>query len=533
MAERHKVVIIGLDGASFNFIAPYCREGIMPNLNRFWQSGSSGDLASAYPPITPAAWTSFMTGKLPGKHHVLDFEQFNLADGSLRYNTSSDIKAATLWQIVSQGEGRVAVINVPMTYPPQAVNGILVAGHNVPNAESEYCYPADFKPQLLGEIPDYMQVKTKWHGLKDDGGFDRFIESKNRLVDHYLEAFQFVDQKVDWDLSMLVFPQTDMGHMVWEYMDPDHLHDSSPRRRRVLDIFTHLDDALGKLFALAERKNATVVIMSDHGHGKLLGHVRANILLKQWGYLKLGSPLQWLGRRLVREYHKFRTPNKYRRPARLVEEKLGIDWSRTRAVVAHTAEWGFLYLNVKGRRENGLIEPGEEYEKIRAELIERFQAELDPDTGEKLFAAIYKSEDIYGAAAEAWNCPDLVLRPQEGMKVNRKTRENWVVRYQSDDEIIGTHLHNGLWMAAGPGVAPGKHFAAAIQDIAPTVLALMNLPVPEDMDGRVLEDILTPETQVRYTAAAADRTGAAPSVIYSPEEEKQIQQNLADLGYFD
>lgn len=526
-------MIIGLDGASFNFIGPYCREGIMPHLNTFWQSASWGELTSAFPPITPAAWTSFATGKRPGKHHVLDFEQFNFQDGSLRYNTSADVNAATLWNIVSQREGKVAVINVPMTYPPEPVNGILIAGHNVPNADSEYCHPAGFKPELLRHIPDYMQVRTKWHGIKDDEGFEQFVQSKNRLTEHYLDAFMLVDQHVDWDVSMVVFPHTDMGHIVWEYMDPEYMRNATPRRQRVLEMFTRLDTALAQLFDLAEQKQAAVFIMSDHGHGKLLGHVRANILLKQWGYLKLGNPFQWAVRRLIREYHKLSARDKYQCPARLVEEKLGVDWQRSRAVVCHTAEWGFLYLNVKGRQPDGLVKPGAEYEKIRDELIERFAAETDPRTGEKFFAAVYKSEDIYGTSEEPWNCPDLVLRPQEGMKVNRKTRENHVVHYQPEDQIIGTHLHNGIWMAGGTGIQPKQNFRADIQDLAPTILAYMGRPVPQDMDGRVLREILPSGFNIRY-----DNSGTAPArpdrvVTYTSEEEKQIQQNLADLGYFD
>ena len=530
--NKPKVMVVGLDGASFNFIGPFCEQGVMPNLDRFMQLASHGDLVSAYPPITPAAWVTFMTGKLPGKHHVLDFEQFRFEDNSLRYNTSADIHAATIWRMVSDAGRKVAAINVPMTYPPEEVNGILIAGHNVPNPDSPYTYPEDFKAKLLEQIPDYLQVKPARGNIEDTAIFESFLKAQMKTVDHYYEATRLVDAQIEWDLLMTVFPHTDMGHHVWRYMDPEISPRYPQRRERIMSIFTQLDEALGKLFALADEREAQVVIMSDHGHGGQVGWVRANKLLQKWGYITMTGKCQWFIRRMVREYQKWRYKDKYTRPARLVDEKLGIDWSRTMAAVCHTAMWGFLYLNVRGRQPEGIIEPGEEYEACRNDLIERFLAEKDPVTGEPLFTEVIKPEMAYGESPLSWDCPDLLLAPQEGVKVNRRTRGKWTVKHTNPATAEGTHLLHGLWMAAGETIKTGQNFQANIQDIAPTLLTMLGIPVLKDMDGEVLFDIFQQKPTVQYTEAKGT---AAPvkDAGYSAAEEEQIQQHLADLGYLD
>jgi predicted AlkP superfamily phosphohydrolase/phosphomutase len=533
MSLADKVLVIGLDGASFNFINHFCRNGVMPNLGRFRERASSGDLISSYPPITPAAWTTFMTGKLPGKHHVLEFEKYRFADNSMRYYSGEDINASTLWRVVSDAGRKVAAINVPMTYPPESVNGIIVAGHNVPNPNSEYTFPRDFKKELLRVIPDYMNVKPKPGNIENPAVFDSFIKAMTATVNHYYEATKLVDSQLDWDILMTVFPHTDMGHIVWRYMDPDVSLKYPERRKRIAAIFTRLDQVLEELFDLADRRGASVVIMSDHGHGMLKGWLRPNKLLQKWGYITMANPLQWFARRMYREYQKWRYEDKYSRPARRVDEKIGIDWSRTKAVVCHTAMWGFLYLNVRGRQPQGVIKLGSEYEACRNELIERLMAEVDPQTGEKLFVDVIKPETVYGQSDTEWDSPDLLLVPQDGMKVSRRLRERWLVKHTCPDRAEGTHLLKGLWMVAGEKIKSRINFQANIQDLAPTILAAMGIAVPDDMDGRVFTEIFSEDVPVCFSESIRETSSDQPESTYTLEEEKQIQQNLADLGYLE
>lgn len=532
MPQKRRVMVIGLDGASFNFVGPFCRNGIMPNLNRFWKRSCSGGLVSSYPPITPAAWVTFMTGKLAGKHHVLDYEQFRFSDYSMRYYNAADVHASSLWRIVSEHNRKVAVVNVPMTYPPERVNGILIAGHNVPSPRSEYTFPRAFKEELLSHLPDYLNAGGG-HKQKHGVSFDERVAALMRTVDHYHQATKLTDSKIDWDVLMVVFPHTDMGHNMWPYMNPE-TSELYPRRRDcVARIFTKLDQALGDLFVLAEQRGADVLIMSDHGHGTLRGWVRPNKLLQQWGYITMLNPAKWLAKRLGWEYQKVRYKHEQNRPARRVDEKIGIDWSKTKAVVCQAVMWGFLYLNVRGRQPKGVVEPGREYDSLREELIGRFRESTAPDTGEALFNDILKPEEIYGGDRTSWDCPDLLLVPPEGVRVNRRMKGNWVAKRTVIKEALGTHLLKGLWMASGPDIKSGVTFEANIQDLAPTILTLMGLPVPDDMDGKVLADIFRTQPRISFSSPEPSDSAKRSSATYSIKEEEQIQRQLADLGYAD
>jgi predicted AlkP superfamily phosphohydrolase/phosphomutase len=526
-------MVIGLDGASFNFIGHFCHTGVMPKLYHFWKKSCSGELVSSYPPITPAAWVTFMTGKLAGKHHILDNEQFRFSDYSLKYSSAADIQERTLWGIISAHNCKVAVVNVPMTYPPEKVNGILIAGHNVPNPLTQYTYPMAFKDELLNHIPDYLNVFPRRGNIEDTSVFNSAIEAHLRTVDHYHQAVRLVDSKLNWDFLMVVFPHTDIGHLMWRYMDPEISELYPDRRDRISCIFRKLDEALGNLFTIAEQRGAEVMIMSDHGHGILRGQVRPNKLLQQWGYIVMANPLQRFSRRICREYKKIRYKNKCTQPARRVDEKIGIDWSRTKAAVCHAVMWGHLYLNVRGRQPQGIIEPGKEYEKCRDQLIERFLAETDPQTGEKLFADVIKPETVYGPSKTTWDCPDLLLVPQEGMRVSKRIRRRWVIKRTDMKRANGTHLLNGLWMASGPQIKSPIQFQANIQDLAPTILTLMGLPIPDDMDGKVLTNLFKQQPEIHFTKTEPAEAATKDIPVYSMEQEKQIERKLADLGYID
>jgi len=532
MPQRRRVMVIGLDGASFNFVGPMCKNGIMPNLNHFLQTSSNGNLLSSYPPITPAAWVTFMTGKLAGKHHVLDYEQFRFADYSIKYYSAVDVHAHTLWKILSDQNRKVAVINVPMTYPPEPVNGIMVAGHNVPNPGSEYTFPTEFKNELVTQIPDYLNV-TAVPGFKHKADFNQRVSAWIKTVDHYHQATLLADSKVDWDFLMVVFPHTDIGHHFWPYMNPETAMLYPDQRDRVATIFLKLDKALAELFNLADKRNADVVIMSDHGHGTLTGMVRPNKLLQKWGYLKMLNPVTWLSKRIGWEILKLRIPQKHLRPPRQVDEKVGIDWSRTKAAVCQATMWAFLYLNVRGRQASGIVEPGVEYDSLREELIKRFKETTNPATGEKLFVDVLKPELIYGKSRTPWDCPDLLLIPPAGVRTTRRARGRWIASKTNPRTAVGTHLHKGLWMAAGPNIKPAKRFQANIQDLAPTILALLDLAVPNDMDGKVLVDIFKTQPKVSFSSGEAPEHVKSDSTTYSIEEEQQIQRHLTELGYFD
>src|SRR5687767_14762288 len=171
-ALAQRVLIIGLDGATFDVLDPMMASGRMPNLRHLVETGTRGILDSTKPPITPAAWTTFMTGKGPGRHGIVDFEKYDVRTNQLSFNSTYEIREKTIWEILSEKGFRVGSINVPMTYPPRKVNGFMISGFETPSIEKDFTYPRELKDEILRRWPDY-NYRSNWE-RKTFGGDDLF-----------------------------------------------------------------------------------------------------------------------------------------------------------------------------------------------------------------------------------------------------------------------------------------------------------------------------------------------------------------------
>jgi predicted AlkP superfamily phosphohydrolase/phosphomutase len=221
-----------------------------------------------------------------------------------------------------------------------------------------------------------------------------------------------------------------------------------------------------------------------------------------------------------------------------LEHDLAVDFPRTRAAVMHAGMAGFLYLNLKGRQQTGIVQP-DDYEALRDELRARLLAEscVTPEGKTiRVFPEVHKPEELYGCRRQdcEW-LPDLLLTPAEALAVVRKIRGSAPVRWLPPGRMEGTHRADGILAAAGPGIAAGRTVASDIVNVTPTILAMMGLNVPEDMEGRVIEDIFDPPIESGTEAAgeAAASPSTADDAVYSVEDQEVLTQRLRDLGYLE
>lgn len=543
-APARRVLIVGLDGATFDVLKPLMSAGRMPNLKRAVDEGASGTLHSTIPPITPAAWTTFLTGKHPGRHGILDFEGYDVNTGKLwMHSTQSTSKVRTIWRILSDNDYRVGSINVPLTYPPRPLNGCMITGFDTPGPESEFTYPPELKPLVLERWKDPTCGKN-WR-RQFMGGIDLF----RRNVAYMAESFhqgaaltQFCGDKYGWDVLMVVFKLIDnLQHKTWKYLDP-RWRDRDPQRTRITeDAFAEADAAVGALLDYARAHDATVLVVSDHGHGSMEGKVHPNTMLRDWGYLVIdrsGVPTGQQIRRTVGRWMGRKSP-----PVQNggVLHDFSVDLSRTRACVMHAGNAGFLYINLKGRQPGGIVPP-EEYEQLRTELRDRFLAAeaVDP-AGHRIrpFPEVHVPEEIYGCTREEqpW-MPDLLLIPHLPLAVVRRIRGRKAVRWLPYGKIEGTHRPHGIVIATGPGVKRGATIEMRMADCAPTVLAAMGCPLPSDLDGRVCTAMFEHPPNVRFESADdASAMSAEPAesdeAVYSEAELAKITERLSDLGYLE
>jgi predicted AlkP superfamily phosphohydrolase/phosphomutase len=538
-APFSRVLLVGLDGATFDVLDPLMANGAMPQLKSLIEGGSSGVLESTKPPITPAAWTTFMTGKGPGKHGIIDFLRYDPTNNRLFFNNNQKISQKTIWQILSDKHYKVGSINVPMTFPPEPVNGFMISGFDTPTGQ-DFTYPQELQAELLARYPDYTHEK-KWErsAFGGDRLFARNLDYIGQSFQQGYELARFCGDKYGWHLMMVLFKLVDnLQHKAWRHLDP-RTRDTNPRRRDLtIACLTKLDVVIGKLKRFAEDHGATIMLMSDHGHGSLDGKAQPNLLLAQWGYLGLRSNLartKTRGQVWWRRLTKQRNGSPAEQPGDL-DHDLAIDWRRTRACVLHAGIYGFLYINLKGRQPPaiGTVEPGE-FESLRREIREKLLAAKCRDRSGRettIFPEVHTTEEIYGCNRREYPwMPDLLLVPADGLAVVKKIRGRSPVRWVPLSRLEGTHRLEGVFVAHGPNIVADLKIRAHIADLTPTILAGLGERVPADMDGRVLQDIFRCPVTVQYEPPQDRKVEEAP--VLSKEQMAEVARRLGDLGYLD
>lgn len=545
-----RVLVIGLDGATFDLLLPWMEEGRLPHLAAIWRRSSYGHLRSTIPPMTASAWSSFQTGKNPGKHGLFDFMRYSPGSYETPFVNARTLREEPLWGILSQHGKQVVVINVPVTYPPRAVNGFMISGMLTPNVDAEFTYPPSLYQQLVDEIGDYQILVPG--GAVAYMGLRSFVDKIRHVTRKRAEAARFLMQRSSWDFFMVHFQSVDaLQHALWSHLDPNHPAYgavSEEDREYVQSYYRELDSLVGGVVEEAG-EDVTVILMSDHGFGPARKRFHVNQWLASEGLLSvrvrslhgraLGSAedlLQWsvfrkLRRRLISPRSKGDALVR-----RLTRESL-IDWSTTTAYALSCSVVIRLQINLHGREPQGTVEPGVEYERLRDEIAERLLQIRDPDTGGPIVEQVFKREEIYsGPAVELM--PDLVAQNAGGYQMVTRFGDN-VLFSPLPEDYTGNHRMDGILMMAGPHIVPGQEIEGAqIVDLFPTILHLLDVPLPPDLDGKVLVEGLERryvETHpiLQQQDASSRPTETGEDTVYSPEDEDDIRNRLKGLGYLD
>jgi predicted AlkP superfamily phosphohydrolase/phosphomutase len=561
--DKFTVLILGLDGATFDLMRPWIAEGRLPHLARLMNEGASSPLRSTIPPITPCAWTSFMTGTNPGKHGLFDFVEPLPNRRGFRFTNASSRRGETLWGYLSKSGRKVGVINVPMTYPPESVNGYLISGLDTPSDNSRYTYPADLRDELAAQSIGYKIDIQHLGNMRNDARRDYWLRELCSIETTRAEALRHLRRRYPSDFTMLVHTATDTSqHHFWQYMDPAHdkYEPAGAERYRhaIRDVYVHIDGLIGSV--LAERGDDTVVmIMSDHGFGPTSSvRVRLNQALEHGGLLsfrregKLKRATRSVGGAVDRLLRKVLSNDAKRWLAsrlprlRVWFEKFDeapIDWERTRAYTHETYRASpAVWLNRTAKTS-----PERDEELLRAvEAVLR--GLIDPKTGRPAVSHVYRTRDLYHGAFAA-NAPDLLPSWWEdgflledsypgGPKELHVERSKEPIK--GGVEFAGSHRLDGVFIMAGGPVKSGHAFTGAqIIDVAPTVLYLMGLPIPAVMDGRPLVEAIEPSfvgARPPTTDAGERSPETAPPPAgsgFTDEEEAMVGDRLRQLGYIE
>jgi predicted AlkP superfamily phosphohydrolase/phosphomutase len=211
------------------------------------------------------------------------------------------------------------------------------------------------------------------------------------------------------------------------------------------------------------------------------------------------------------------------------------DWSKTK--VFSTTGWGLVYVNLKGRDTQGIVEPGKEYEELRNFLIDELIKLKDPKTDKNVVDKTYKKEELYQGIFFD-QAPDLAFW-MEGIEcIDEIPQGNTPLFINSDKRKSGTHRREGIVLIKGNDIKKeNKIVGAQITDLTPTILHIMGIPVMDDMDGKVLEEIFEnvslKRNKVVYKKAESKNIESNEEMVLSKEDEEKIKERLRGLGYID
>lgn len=508
-----------------------------------------------------------MTGKNSGKHGVFEFLEYHHDPLKPRVNSSRSIQCELVWEIAARHGKTTVAGGVPMSYPHRKVPGFFLGDFLSPSDAPDFASD----PQIFAELQREVGRYRPWCTVVHDGGNEvETLQVLTAFLNQHLRTVEFLMQRCDWDLFMFDLMATDRAqHELWHVWDTSH-HVAAGReaelaalRPKFLDFWAKLDEGIGRI---ADRLPAdtTLILISDHGFGPIDWFVNFNVWLLDRGDLALKNSLyvkqkQWFYRRGVTPQWFYGQMAKWGQAKQRVSRFRGkqddwveriaraaflsrnhIDWSRTRAY--SQGNFGQIFINQRGRQPHGCVAPEDAPGLIRdlkAALLEI----PNPITGEPLIEHVYERDELYHGPHEHLG-PDLTVVPRDWrfrtIGLHDFTTNKLISRSFGP---TGDHRMEGVFVAVGPGIQPGARLdRGTLFDITPTVLSLLGVPLPSDLDGRVLKEVLDPSiadasdrlahAQTEPETSDFDRASAGSDASdYTEEEEAVIQRRLEDLGY--
>lgn len=539
MTGAPSLILIGIDGGTFDLIDPWVSAGRLPAIASLLR-GVRGEPVSTHPPLTPVAWSSLLSGCDPGMHGVWGFLEM-AADHAPNFLNGGALELPTLFELLSAAGVRVGTINLPWTWPPRAVNGWWLSGPDAPAFSEEMAYPRRLYHEVCERFDGYFDRSVA--PQRSGYALDRLEETvaKTGAIARYLAQAHPVD------LLAVAFVSTDhVQHWFWQERSV-----VARDGRRVDDLLLHtwelVDREIGRFIEDTAGPRTTVMLVSDHGAGPTEGGINLARWLAEEGWLRersvgargrMRSACLRLGRRMLPEALRERLRGRYAGTRRAMLSHLlrdAIDWPGTTAFC--WSDYGSISLNIEGRFDAGCVSE-DARDGLLVEIREALAELRHPETGERVLSAPLEPRDTYFVRHER-RAPDLLVVPRD---------YRWEIL--SDFTPYGpvgaargvfgpalrqaTHRLRGIFAADGPELRRGVSLCGGrIEDIAPTVLHLLGQPVPSYMTGRVLSEALEPH---RLAARPPRREEVDPQLSpsksgYSRAQAAAVERDLHGMGY--
>ncbi len=474
-ATSMKTALVGLDGATFDVIEPWMDEGHLPNMKALIKNGVSGRLKSTIPPVTMPAFPSLYTGMKPENMGAFGWKEFDMEENMIRRVDISKIKGKRLWHILSENRRRSIWLNIPTTYPPQKFDGCMVTGLTTPDINSDFTHPKGLKDEIFDNFPDYQIHPSFYYEEEKE---DQYLEEIESLLEKRFKLAKYLWKNKEWDTFIMLFRSPDnVFHFVWP---------EGKKEEKVLKIHKQLDEYLGWF----RKQDVNIILFSDHGFTQNRYQINTNHILKDNGLLTLkknsSEPrlkqrfLAWFKQKtkeFVRKHDLMWLVKKYfsqdfidKIPDSPTPSILdSVDWSKSKAVSTRDAKIAKIYLNSEIDKRDQTISA---LQNIFKEVSTELEVDMDfikPSEGPALIVICNQKYWNFSSDLEA---------------------QETVTEQKSAD-----HDHYGIFVANGPDFTSGQIDGARLYDLGPTLLHLYNIPIPSNMDGKVLTEIFSSKSE--------------------------------------
>ena len=535
------VLLLGLDGTPWSILKKWMAEGQLPIIKRIFENSVRGNLESTIPTYTSPALPTLFTGKSQGKTGIFGFTYADGTPVSLR-----TMRDAKIWDIIGENRKKSCIVNVRMLYPVEELNGVMISGNPASSEDSDYVYPREMKEKIRGFRHEEINRLSEELTVDPQANKEEILSYRIKMTKSRYDVFKDLNSEKDYDFSFFWIGGTDfMGHWFWD--------DEDTYLRYFKEVDHILEDVL-KTF-----NGRSIIIISDHGmQGVQTRKFFVNTWLERIGYVKYGGHV--ITRTLRKKFaprisHLLSKENKERLERMFgrneVEdatmrdsctehkdafEKLkygyihGIDWANTKAYLA--SNWG---ISLR-------VDPGSDvYHRIREDIIEKM-GELRGEDGKKIVKKVWKKEEIFNGPYLD-QLPDIVfiLTEDYGMGVIPSSKIAGAINKDQYGRGRGRYFRgdhegaiDGIIMAYGPDFRSGEVIEnAKIVDIMPTVLNMLKVGIPDDIDGIVLKDLFKKESSHLKRDIKKRHYGDIKSEAksLSCEENHEIIESLKQMGY--
>jgi predicted AlkP superfamily phosphohydrolase/phosphomutase len=480
------------------------------------------------------------TGQNPGKTGVFYFLNREDPDSFEFESLGSDkFRGQSFWDVLAARGYDVGIFNYPMLYPPYELGegGFMISGLGSPEDET-ITAPANLKSEL-DDVTDGYEIKVPYADPKYRGRPGNLERDLHRIVEKRERAIEYLLTEKSPDVFFGVISATDWAqHYFWRYHDSSHpLYDSDGSGEyddAIGRLWERVDETVGLIADIADREDATLLLVSDHGFGPVNQTFHSNAWLESEGFRVSTdqSPVQKLRTEYFPYLRRVAEPIVTAIPqlndlaksiGKSVRGSPGetVDWDRSVAFAPkQNLTCGMLYM---------LSDDPEDRKGIVGSLSNLHDAD-----GNQLAVETYRPEDLYeGPKVEL--APDILFIVDDfacAVDPRYSTEDQFISTGPPSAARTGGHRMEGIYCASGPTIQPGNGAEANLLDIAPTILYALDEPIPVVMDGELMKSIFTEDAHRTRTEHRESLANLVDTGGESTERDTDaVEERLEDLGY--